>query len=57
MLRAISPAADLEELRRLLIELAAAAEARRTAETFALIMRIVPTYAPLHENGLIGAAQ
>ena len=57
VLLAISPAADLEELRRLLIELAAAAEARRTAETFALIMRIVPTYAPLHENGLIGAAQ
>ena len=57
VLQAISPAADLEELRRLLIELAAAAKARRTAETFALIHRIVPAYAPLHENERLGAAQ
>ncbi len=57
VLQAISPAADLDALRRQLAELAAAAEARRTAETFALIMRIVPAYAPLHDNARIGAAQ
>ena len=50
-------AADLEELRRLLNELAEAARARRTAETFALIHRIVPAYAPLGETARIGAAQ
>ena len=57
VLLATSQAADLEELRRLLNELADAAQARRTAETFALIMRIVPAYAPLGETARIGAAQ
>jgi len=57
VLLATSQAADLEELRRLLNELADAAQARRTAETFALIHRIVPAYAPLGETARIGAAQ
>ena len=57
VLLATSQAADLEELRRLLNELAEAARARRTAETFALIHRIVPAYAPLGETARIGAAQ
>ena len=57
VLMAQSEAADLDELRRLLTELAAAAEARRTAETFALIHRIVPAYAPLDENTRLGVAQ
>ncbi len=57
VIQAISPAAELEELRRLIAELADAARARRTSETFALIHRIVPAYAPTHENARIGAAQ
>ena len=57
VLLATSQAADLDELRRLLNELADAARARRTTETFALIHRIVPAYAPLHDRAAIGAAQ
>ena len=57
VLLATSQPADLDELRRLLSELAAAAEARRTAETFALIHRIVPAYAPLDESARVGVAQ
>ncbi|MFP6730140.1 MAG: nucleoside-diphosphate sugar epimerase/dehydratase [Alphaproteobacteria bacterium] len=57
VLLATSQAADLDELRRLLTELAAAAQARRTAETFALIHRIVPAYAALDETARMGVAQ
>ena len=57
VLLATSQAADLDALRRQLTELADAARARRTTETFALIHRIVPAYAPLHDSAAIGAAQ
>ena len=56
VLLATSEPADLDILRRLTGELAAAAEARRTAETFALIRRIVPAYAPLDEGLRAGVA-
>ena len=58
VLLATSEAVDLDELRRLISELADAARARRTTETFALIHRIVPTYGPpLDDSAAIGAAQ
>ena len=57
VLLALSPATDLDKLRRQINQLAAAAEARRGAETFALIHSILPGYAPMEESAQVGAAQ
>lgn len=57
VLLATSQAPDLDVLRRQIVDLTAAAEDRRTAETFALIRRIVPAYENLDERNRIDAAQ
>ena len=57
VLLALSPATDLDKLRRQITQLAAAAEARRGAETFALLHSILPGYAPMEESAQVGAAQ
>ena len=56
ILRATSTPADLETLRRLVMDLAAAAEARNTDQTLALIRRLAPTYAPGDERAVASAA-
>ena len=57
VLLATSEPADLGTLVRLMNELVAAAQARRTAETLALIARMAPEYAPLDdaERASVGA--
>ena len=57
VLLALSPATDLDKLRRQINQLAAAAEARRGAETFALMHSILPGYAPMEESAQVGATQ
>ena len=56
ILRATSEPADLEALRRGVGELVAAAEARDTDATLALIRRLVPAYAPRDERQRLSAA-